>query len=250
MQVKIDATIQARLGSSRLPGKVLMEISGKPLLEIQIERLRRSCYIDRIIIATTDSSDNDRIEDLAGRLGCGCFRGSEDDVLGRVVGALAAFEIGIHAEFQGDNPLPDPEVVDFVIGFFLEHPEFDYVTNALRTTYPPGQEVSVYRASILADAEKQAIDSPLREHVGIHIYQHPDRYRLHNIEAPKEFCRPEFHLEVDTEEDFRLVEAVYTHFMPKNPDFSLRDIIAFLDENPIVARQNAAVPRRWEKFRK
>jgi len=248
--MKIDATIQARLGSSRLPGKVLMEISGKPLLEIQIERLRRSRYIDRIIIATTDSPANDPIEDLASCLGCGCFRGSEDDVLGRVVGALASFEIGIHAEFQGDNPLPDPEVVDFVIGFFLEHPELDYVTNALKTTYPPGQEVSVYRAATLADAEKHAIDSPFREHVGIHIYQHPDRYRLHNIEAPDKFRRPEFHLEVDTKEDFCLIEAIYTHFAPKNPRFSLGDIISFLDLNPDLTRQNASILRRWEKFRK
>lgn len=248
--MKIDATIQARFGSSRLPGKVLMEISGKPLLEIQIERLRRSRHIDRIIIATTNNPANDRIEVLADRLGCGCFRGSEDDVLGRISGALAAFEVEGHAEFQGDNPLPDPEIVDFVIGYFLEHPEFDYVTNALKTTYPPGQEVSVYRASTLADAEKQAADTPLREHVGLHIYHYPERYRLHNIEAPDKFCRPDFHLEVDTEEDFRLVEAVYTHFMPQHPGFSLGDMIAFLNANPDLAGQNAAVPRRWEKFRK
>ncbi len=248
--MKIDATIQARLGSSRLPGKVLKEISGKPLLEIQIERLRRSRHIDRIIIATTHSPANDQIEALASRLGCGCFRGSEDDVLGRLVGALAAFGVETHAEFQGDNPLPDPGLVDFVVGFFLEHPEFDYVTNALKTTYPPGQEVSVYRAATLADAEKHAIGSLLREHVGLHIYQNPDRYRIHNIEAPSEFRRPDFHLEVDTEEDFRLVEAVYNHFMPHHPGFSLSDMIAFLDANPDLAGQNTAVPRRWQKFRK
>lgn len=248
--MKIDATIQARLGSSRLPGKVLMEISGKPLLEIQVERLRRSRHIGRIIIATTDNPADDALETLASRLGCGCFRGSEDDVLGRVAGALAAFGVEGHAEFQGDNPLPDPQIVDAVIGFFLEHPEFDYVTNALKTTYPPGQEVSVYRAATLADAEKRAVGSPLREHVGLHIYQHGGRYRLHNIEAPEGFRRPDFHLEVDTAEDFRLIEAVYRHFVPGNPDFTLAEIIAFLDKNPDLAGQNASVPRRWAKFRK
>jgi len=248
--MKIDATIQARLGSSRLPGKVLKEIAGKPLLEIQIERLRRSRYIDRIIIATTDGPENDRIAALAVRLECECFRGSEDDVLSRVAGALAAFEVEGHAEFQGDNPLPDPEIVDLIIGFFLAHPEFDYVTNALKTTYPPGQEVSVYRAATLFDAEKQSANSPLREHVGLHIYQHPERYRLHNIEAPEHFRRPDFHLEVDTEEDFLLIERIYTQFMPHSPDFSLGDMIAFLDANPGLAAQNAEVPRRWAKFRK
>lgn len=246
----VDATIQARTGSSRLPGKVLMEVGGKPLLEIQIERLRRSRHIQRIIIATTDLPQDDAIEDLTRRLGCGCHRGSENDVLRRVVDTLVAFEIELHAEFQGDNPLPDPALVDSIIAYYLENPGYDYVTNSLKTTYPPGQEVSVYHASTLIAADKNAANSPLREHVGLHIYQHPERFRIHNIEAPEALCRPDYHLEVDTIEDLELIRTIWNHFVVRTPLFSLEDMIGFLDANPTLLGKNSAIPRRWEIFRK
>jgi spore coat polysaccharide biosynthesis protein SpsF len=246
----VDATIQARLGSSRLPGKVLKPILGRPLLEYQIERIRRSKIIKRVIIATTTSSQDDAIVELAQRIGCDCSRGSENDVVGRVLRALDEFKIEVNAEFQGDNSVPDPDVIDHVIGYYLEHSdEFDYVTNALKTTYPPGLEVSVYPRSVLADAASRIVDPALREYVGIHIYQHPEWHRIKNLEAPPEFRRPNLHLEVDTQEDFELVSAIYEHFMPTKPEFSLADVIAFTDANPDLARRNIHVERRWKKFR-
>ncbi len=248
--MKIDATIQARLGSSRLPGKVLKPILGKPMLELQIERIRQSRLIDRIIVATTDRHQDDAIEELARRLGCLCFRGSEDDVLGRVVGALVAHEVDIHVEFQGDNPMPDALLVDSIIGCYLKHADtYDYVTNALKTTYPPGAEVSVYPAVVLIDAESRAGSSPLREHVGLHIYQHPERYRIRNLEAPAWHCRPDLHLEVDTDEDFDLVSAVFGHFYPANPGFSLAQVIEFVENNSELAERNRSIERRWKRFR-
>lgn len=248
--MRIDATIQARLGSSRLPGKVLKTICGKPMLELQIERIRQSALIDRVIIATADSPQNDAIEELANRLGCFCFRGSEDDVLGRVVGALRAYDVELHVEFQGDNPAPDPLLVDSIIGYYLKHStDYDYVTNALKTTYPPGAEVSVYPASVLMDAERRTGKSPLREHVGLHIYQHAERYRICNLEAPPWLSRPDLHLEVDTEEDFELVSAIFNHFYPENPGFSLSQVIEFIDKNPALAEKNCAIERRWKQFR-
>lgn len=246
----IDATIQARLGSSRLPGKVLKPILGKPMLELQIERIRQSRLIDRVIIATSDCEQDDEIEALALRLGCLCFRGSEDDVLGRVTGALIQYGVDIHVEFQGDNPMPDAHLVDSVIGYYLKQSHnYDYVTNALKTTYPPGAEVSVYPASVLIDAERHAGSSALREHVGLHIYQNCERYRICNLESPSWLCRPDLHLEVDTDEDFDLVSKVFEHFYPTNPGFSLSQVIEFVDNNPVLVK-NSKVERRWKRFRK
>jgi len=117
--VKITATIQARMGSSRFPGKVLMPIVGKPMLALQIERIQRSMLIDEIIVATTENPNDDPIEHLAEEVGVSCFRGSEDDVLSRVVGALKAFNTDVHVEFMGDNPMPDMMVLDSIIGYYL-----------------------------------------------------------------------------------------------------------------------------------
>ncbi len=227
-----------------------MPIMGRPLIEYQIERIRRSQLIDRVVIATTTNPQDDAIADLAAKLGCECFRGSENDVVGRVLAALRKFEIEVNAEFQGDNSIPDPDVIDSVIGYYLEHrSEYDYVTNALTTTYPPGLEVSIYSQAILANAESRIVDQALREHVGIHIYKRADLFRVKNLEAPPEFARPNLHLEVDTQQDFELVSAIYGHFMPQKPNFSLTDVLTFIDANPNMTALNSGVDRRWKKFR-
>lgn len=246
---RISATVAARVGSTRLPGKVLRPILGKPMLALQIERIRQSRLIDDVILATSDQPENDALEALARELGIPCFRGSEEDVLGRITGALRAFNVDIHVEFMGDNPVPDPLLIDSIIGVYLKHQdEYDYVSNALKTTYPPGAEVSVYPAAVLLDAEQRVSDPGLREHVGIHIYRHPERYRILNLEAPPWLRFPDIHLEVDTEEDFEVVSAVYEHLYPRNPGFSLLQAVEFLLECGLAVK-NRNVERRWRAFR-
>jgi spore coat polysaccharide biosynthesis protein SpsF len=249
MILSVDATIQARTGSSRLPNKVLKPVLGKALLQHQIERIQRASTINRVVLATSDLAQDDPLEDLAHSMGILCFRGSETDVISRVCGALEKFEIDIHAEFQGDNSIPDPAVIDFVVGYFLEHSEkFDYVTNALKTTYPPGLEVSVYPSRILFDANLRASNSEHREYVGFHINQHPDVYRLKNIEAPAAISRPDLHLEVDTEEDFLLVSHIYEHFASQ-PNFTIEDVVAYTDAHPQLTQSNSGIERRWKQYR-
>ena len=249
MILSVDATIQARTGSSRLPNKVLKPVLGKALLQHQIERIQRASTINRVVLATSDLAQDDPLEDLAHSMGILCFRGSETDVISRVCGALEKFEIDIHAEFQGDNSIPDPAVIDFVVGYFLEHSEkFDYVTNALKTTYPPGLEVSVYPSQILFDANLRASNSEHREYVGFHINQHPDVYRLKNIEAPAAISRPDLHLEVDTEEDFLLVSHIYEHFASQ-PNFTIEDVVAYTDSHPHLLQANSGIERRWKQYR-
>ncbi|KGF72297.1 hypothetical protein DO97_10845 [Neosynechococcus sphagnicola sy1] len=248
--MKIAATVQARLGSSRLPGKVLKPILGQPMLALQIERIRQSRLIDQIIIATSTEPQDDALATLAQQLGVACFRGSEQDVLGRVVGALQAFQVDVHVELLGDSPLPDPLLVDAMIGYYLKQADcYDYVTNGLKTTYPPGAEVAVYPTAVLVAAEQQATDAALREHVGIHIHQHPDHFRLCNLEAPPWYHYPDLYLEVDTAEDFEVITAIYEHFYPQNPGFSLAQVIDFMIAHPKLVSRNQQVVRRWKVFR-
>jgi len=249
--MKIAATLQARMGSTRLPGKVMKTIVGKPMLALQIERIRQCRLIDEIIIATTTESKDDTIAVLAADIGVSCYRGSENDVLARITETLLEHKVDINVEFMGDNPIPDPLLCDSIIGYYLKNSSrYDYVTNALKTTYPPGAEVYVYPAEILIDAEKKAADSPLREHVGIHINQHPERYRICNLEAPDWYHYPDLHLEVDTQEDFDVISKIYEHFYPHNKGFTLMQVIEFLKANEDLAEKNRSIVRRWKAFRK
>lgn len=245
--MKIAATIQARTGSSRLPRKVLLPILGEAMLARQVERIRRSLLIDEVIIATSTNPNDDAIEDLARQLGVGCFRGSEDQVLDRIVGALGHFAVDVNVEFYGDCPLPDPCIIDAIIGVYLKHQDdYDYIGTGLKTTFPPGLEVTVYPARVLYDVAGVAED---RGHVAVNIRSRRDRYRIMNVEAPPRYRYPDFHLEVDTPEDFKVVSAIYEALYPSNPYFHLGDIIEFLQANPALAESNRHVPRRWKVFR-
>ncbi len=248
--MRIVATIQARMGSTRLPGKVLKRIVGKPMLALQIERIQQSRLIDEVIVATTTEPQDAAIVALARDLGVAFFRGSENDVVSRIVGALKAFEATVHVEFMGDNPIPDPLLVDAMIGYYLKHADqYDYVTNSLTTTYPPGAEVFVYPAAVLYDAESRITEAALREHVGIHIFTHPERYRVCNLPAPPWYYYPDMHLEVDTPEDFAVISAIFEHFYPHNPGFSLSQVIEFMTATPDLLTANQQVERRWKAFR-
>lgn len=140
---KIIATIEARLASTRLPGKVLLPLGGKPVLQFLVERLKRSKFIDEIIIATSSNIENDAIESLTKEIGIYCFRGSEDDVLSRVIGAADSRKADIIVQLTGDCPLMDPELIDECVSKYLDG-GYDYVANELVRTYPIGMDVAVF----------------------------------------------------------------------------------------------------------
>ena len=248
--MKITATIQARMGSTRLPEKVLLPILGKPMLAHQVERIQKSMLIDEVIIATSTNSRDDAIEDLANRLGVLCFRGSEDRVLDRVISALKHFQVDINTDFCGDCPLPDHTIIDSVIGFYLKHQgRYDFVGTGLKTTFPPGQDVFVYPSRVLYDVIHH-IDRPEDyEHVAVNIRSRSEIYRTFNIEAPPWYRYPDLLLEVDTAEDFKLVTAIFEALYPTNPHFLLSDIVRFLGAKPELASSNQHVARRWKAFR-
>lgn len=241
--MKVVIIVQARMTSTRLPGKVLKQIQGKSLLEYQLERLRRVKLADEIVIATTTNETDQPIVEFCERLGVACFRGSEHDVLARYHDAATLHQADMVVRVTSDCPLIDPAVIDQVIGFFLNHiEEYDYVTNCLKRTYPRGMDAEVLSFQVLHEAFVEAVEPEEREHVTPFIYRHPERYRLANIDFSE---NQEHHRwTVDTPEDFELVEKILTALYPVHPDFSLEDVLDLLQRHPNWANINAHVEQK------
>jgi spore coat polysaccharide biosynthesis protein SpsF len=249
MQNKTVAVIQARMGSSRLPGKVMMKINEKPILSILLDRLSHSQKIDEIVVATSINKENDIIESFCKENNYHCFRGSENDVLGRMLEALDSRDATTGVEVFGDCPLIDHRIVDDLIHKFNEHAgELDFIGNDLKTTYPPGMEVEVFNIESLRDASLKTQAPEIREHGTLFIRQNPKLYKIKNIEAPEKFNFPNIELELDTEEDFVVITKIIENFLP-NLDFSLEEILHFLQQNKHLILLNSDVPRRWKDFR-
>lgn len=236
-------TIQARMRSERLPGKVLAPVAGRPLLELMVERLRRVRLADDIVIATTMDSSCDGIAQLASQIGVGCFRGSEEDVLDRVLLASREARAELIVETTGDCPLLDPATVDRVIGAFLSS-DVDYCSNTLRRTYPRGMDVQVFPLRVLDEVARSTSDPVDREHVSLYIYEHPERFRLMNIESGLSPGAEDIRLTVDTPQDLQLVRQVFERLLPRRRDFDLADIMALLRQHPELLAINASVRQK------
>jgi spore coat polysaccharide biosynthesis protein SpsF len=241
--MKTVAIIEARMKSTRLPGKNLRPILGKPMLERLVERLKQAKMLDGIVIATTIDSSDDAIETLASQLGVGCFRGSMDDVLERVLRAAQSVQADVIVEITGDCPFTDPGMVDQAVGRYLAS-TFDYVGNVRPSTYPVGFAVQVFATRVLKEVESLTQDPADREHVSLYIYEHPERYRLDNIESGLAEKYHAYRLTVDTPEDFSLTAAIFEALYPSNPEFGLADILAFLDAHPELLELNRGVKQK------
>jgi len=250
--MKIVASLQARMGSSRLPGKVLKDICGKPMLLWHIERVKRSRLLDEVIVATTTSEKDDEIALFCKQHAITCYRGSEDDVLNRIASLIHHFQIDLHVEFCGDSPLTDPQIIDEFIGYYLKHQQsYDYVSNATKTTYPPGLEVTIYKGVVLSELDQtlSACD-PMREHVGYNITRFPERYRLAFLEAPDWCFDPEAYLEVDTPADLEMMKQLIGYFVEKGIEhFTLSQILDLLRKKPEIMSLNKDEERRWKSLR-
>jgi spore coat polysaccharide biosynthesis protein SpsF len=244
MNRRICATIEARMSSTRLPGKVLLDAAGKPMLERMIERVRRVPSLDGIVIATTSNPGDDPIVELAQRLEVGIFRGSEDDVMSRVLGAAQSHGVDVIVELTGDCPVIDPLLIERVIEAYLASGA-DYCSNVLTRSYPIGMDTQVFGTHILADAFSRTDDPSDREHVSLFIYRHPELYRLHNVLADPRHRKPDLRLTLDTHEDLRLLRAVFDQLLPAHPDFGLDDILDLLQRRTDLQELNAHVEHRW-----
>lgn len=228
--------------STRLPGKVLMPMAGKPTLERLIERLRRSAYVDEVVVATTTNAPDDAIVALCESLGCAYYRGSENDVLLRVLEAAQAHKADVIVETCGDSPLIDHRHVDALLDMYFEG--YDYVSNSLEPTFPIGFDVKIFSTEALAHVERISQDPYVRDNVSPYFYQHPELYKLGQLPAAERMRRRDIRLTLDYPEDYQLIGTVFERLLPQNEDFSAEDVIALFEREPSLIDVNKDVGQK------
>ena len=234
----IYAMIQARMGSSRLPGKVMKEVVGKPLLEHIINRLDFCSNVDKIIVITSAEVENEPIRNLCEKLGIDCFSGNEMDVLDRYYKASIKFDLDEEdsvVRITADCPLIDPIIVDKVIEKHLEN-NYDYTTNTLVRTFPDGLDCEVFTVPILKEMWDKAKLKSEREHVTLFIKNNSEDYNLGGYEQDIDWS----HLRwtVDEKEDFILIKNIYEKLYDENNIFLMEDILELLDKNTDLLKIN------------
>lgn len=240
--------IQARMTSKRLPGKVLKDVSGRPMLAQQVRRLRKCEAADAIVIATTENRADDPVADLARDLGIACFRGSEQDVLGRYVGAAREARADVVVRVTADCPLIDPGVVDRVIRELTDHShECDYASNVLSRTYPRGLDTEAFFFDALLRAGRLARSPQAREHVTLVIVRDfREAFLCRSVE--QEGDNSSHRWTVDTEADLEFVRTVYEEMQLGSEVLPYCDILAFLRGRPDIVQINAGI-ETWDPLR-
>lgn len=236
------SVIQARMTSSRLPGKVLRPILGKPMLTLLLERLARARTLGGIVVAMTTNAADDPLQALCEDRSLPFFRGDEHDVLGRFEGAIQACapNAEVVVRITSDCPLLDPNIVDAQVGWFVERRDaLDYASVGKTPKLPNGASIEVFTRAALAKAFAEATSPYDREHVTPYIQRGEAGFRTGVTPVPID--APNYRLSVDTPEDFALVSAVFEALYPVNPEFSLAQALAFLEDHPQVKALNAHV---------
>ena len=236
MTKRVVASIEARMGSSRLPGKVLRNLNGQPVLTRLLNRLKQSSLITDIVIATTTKHNDDPIQDWACSNNVTCFRGSEDDVLERVVQSHEFLNSDVIVEVTGDCPLLDPYEIDKGIDIFLRN-TFDVVTNVRKPSYPQGVDVQIFTYKSLKYVADNIFDPAVREHVSLFFYENPKQYSIFHMMATPDICRPELRLQLDYSEDLALLNHIYS-FFGDDHSFKTREVLDYLDNNPLLLELN------------
>lgn len=240
MPFGVLAILQARTSSTRLPGKVLMPILGRPMLARQLERLSRCTSLDRLVVATSIDRSDDTLAALCREVGVDCFRGSLDDVLDRFFEAALPYAPDVVVRLTGDCPLADPSLIDEIVARFLDL-DLDYLSNCAPPTYPDGLDVEVTRFTCLKAAWSEAVLPSQREHVMPFIRTQPDRFRIGNHARSEDLSSLRW--TVDEPEDFEFVRQVYERLYPGKPDFTTGDVLALLRESPELKQINARFQR-------
>ena len=243
--MKIVATIEARMTSSRLPGKVLKGVLGQPMLHHLVARLRAVPSLDQIVLATTINETDNVLEAFAVDEDIACFRGSEEDVMSRVIGAAESVDADIVVEITGDCPIIDPQIVEQTIRMFLAH-DVDYVANGDIRSYPDGMDVQVFRLDTLKRSASMTHDPLDREHVTLHIRNHPELFTKVHLVAPPELHWPDLGLTLDEQQDYDLLKKVMEYFGNETPLFSCLDVVRLLREKPEWVDINQDVKRKGD----
>jgi len=232
--------IQARVGSTRLPRKVLKKVEGKTILEHVINRVKAAKNLDDIIVATTIKKEDLEIVKLCAQQGISVFCGSEDDVLDRYYQAARLFKAESIVRITSDCSLIDPKIIDNVIDLYLKE-NADYATNTMPETFPDGEDVEVFSFNALRIAWKNAKLASEREHVTPYIRNNPDIFKIVNLKCKPSLATKRWTL--DEPEDFEFIKIIYKNLYPRNPLFGMKEILDFLKEHPEVERVNKGIIR-------
>lgn len=237
---RVVVIAQARMGSTRLPGKGLVDLVGKPLTERVLERAARSTLADEVVLATTDLPSDDGLAASVEALGFRVVRGSSEDVLARYARAAEESDADVIVRITCDCPFVEPWLIDRA-ATAVAGGEFDYATNTLVRSYPIGLDVEAFTRAALVSAHAEAHEPHEREHVTPFIYQHPTRFRLHNLTAPGWATYPVWRLTVDTAEDLVVARLLYAEL----PDrFTLADAVEAVLDNPAALEANSRVQHK------
>ncbi len=239
--LKATAIIQARIGSTRLPNKIFLPLSGKSILWHVYQRVKKSKLIDNVIIATTDLPEDDLVEMFCIENKINYFRGSSDDVLSRYYFTAKSFQSDIIVRITSDCPLIDSNVIDEIIKLFIGE-NADYASNVLERTFPRGYDTEVFSFSVLEKTFFEAKEKFEREHVTPFIYNHPEIFKLVSYKINKDYSS--LRLTIDTQEDYNLIKIIYDSLFDSNNFFNLNDVINFLNNNPELIKINQHIEQK------
>ncbi len=243
-EIKIVATIEARMTSSRLPGKVLMEASGQSMLYHLVERLKSVESIEEIVLATTVNCSDDVLIEEAKNLNIGFFRGDENNVMLRVIEAAESVNADVVVEITADCPIIDPQIIEQAILTYVNN-DADYVGNANVRSYPDGMDVQVFSLHALKKSFELTSDQLELEHVTLNIRRNPKIFKHINLISPPELYWPELGLTLDEEDDYKLIKEIIEKLSHKSL-FSCLDIISFLKKNQDLLNINSHVLRKGD----
>lgn len=231
--------LQARMGSTRLPGKSMMDLAGAPLVGRILERVRRCTRVDRIVLATTMLAEDDPLCGLGREYGVAVFRGAQNDLVDRYCQAAAAHDADVIVRLPADNPTPEPAEIDRIIDFYRQGGG-DFASNLSEVYgngYPDGIGAEVFSRAALEWARDNCADPQRREHPHLNFFDyaaqapaHPDRFTVGTVQCPAAFRRPDLILDVNTPAQYRFMKALYEALYPRNPRFGIMDIIRWHDE--------------------
>lgn len=244
--MRIGAIIQARVSSTRLPGKILKKLpygSDTTVLDQVISRLKRSRRIDEIIVATTVKRCDGKIVSIAAKHRVKCFRGSENDVLSRYFLCASKNKLDIIVRITSDCPCIDPNIVDGIIARHLTS-KADYTSTTLERTYPRGLDAEVFGIKVIEEAYKKARKNYEREHVTPYIYMKKGRFKIVQAKAPATLCDPDIRITLDTAEDYALLSAVFGYLYKNKKYFGAYDIVRLFGRKPWLRTVNMRVVQK------
>ena len=240
---KITCIIEARMSSTRLPGKVLMECLDKPMIKHQVDRIKKSNFIDDVIVATTLNKSDDILVDFCISNNINYFRGSELNVLSRVLECAENSYTDIIVEIPGDCPLVDYAIVDRAIEIYINN-NYDYVSNNMKPTFPGSFDVQVFSTNVLKKVSILTHDPIDQEHVSLYIYRNQNIFKCKNFEAFENQYAPHLSFQLDTYEDYLAICEIFNNLNDKDLYFSCEDVIDLIKKKPEIAEINKKVKRK------